>query len=110
VPPKIIKACEGLLDPRFGDRELVRSNVDGRIIPRQNAVRDVLEAILARSVNWVQTLATAAQSVDETSERSFILSVGGDSITESVTKTHHIVRVQAVMSEDSIHDLPLRVA
>ncbi|KAI0529772.1 hypothetical protein GGR58DRAFT_509201 [Xylaria digitata] len=77
MPPKIIKACKGLLDPRFSGRELIRSNVD-------------------------------AQSVNETSEDSFIFSVGKDSITESVTKSHHIVRVQAVMSEDSIRNPPLK--
>ncbi|KAI0856846.1 hypothetical protein F4860DRAFT_491443 [Xylaria cubensis] len=95
APPKIIKACEGLLDPRFGRSELVRSNVDGQIIPRQDAVRDVLEAILARRANWVKAFGEAAQSVDAASEH--ILAVGGDSILQSVKNTHNIVRVQSIV-------------
>ncbi|KAI0159791.1 hypothetical protein GGR57DRAFT_521034 [Xylariaceae sp. FL1272] len=93
VPPKIITACDGLLDPRFGRTELVRSNTDGHVISHQNAVAEVLEAILARSVNWVKTFRTSAQFVDTASEDSYILSVGGDSIIKSVTETHHIVRI-----------------
>ncbi|KAI1279817.1 hypothetical protein F5Y07DRAFT_396864 [Xylaria sp. FL0933] len=108
IPAKIIKACEGRLDPRFGNRELVRSNFDGQIIPRHDAVRSVLEAILVQPVKWYQTISTAAQSIDKTDENSYILSIGGDTTTQSMRETQHVVRVKSVISADSFRDLLLK--
>ncbi|KAI1352749.1 hypothetical protein F5Y01DRAFT_324034 [Xylaria sp. FL0043] len=105
IPAKIIKACEGRLDPRFGNRELVRSNFDGQIIPRHDAVRSVLESILVQPVRWYQTISTAAQSIGKTDENSYILSIGGDTTTQSMRETQHVVRVKSITSADSFHDL-----
>ncbi|KAI1294396.1 hypothetical protein F5Y03DRAFT_372919, partial [Xylaria venustula] len=105
VPPKIMKACEGRLDPRFGNQEIVRSNFDSQIITRSHAVRKVLESILIQPVSWYQTIDKSAQCIGEASGRSFILSIGGDTTTESMKETHHIVRIREVMSADQFHEL-----
>ncbi|KAI0970858.1 hypothetical protein F4678DRAFT_434910, partial [Xylaria arbuscula] len=105
VPSKIIKACEGRLDPRFGSRELVRSNFDSQIIPRSHAVRKVLESILVQRVSWYQTIDRSAQSIGEASGRSFILSIGGDTTTQSMKETQHIVRIKEVISADRFREL-----
>lgn len=104
VPLKIIKACQGRLDPRFGRRELVRSNFDGQLIPSQSAVRNVLESILVHHANWYQTISMSTQSLKATVD-SFILSIGGDTATQSIAKATRIVRIKTVMSAESLRDL-----
>ncbi|KAI0100947.1 hypothetical protein GGR51DRAFT_530672 [Nemania sp. FL0031] len=105
IPSRIIKACEGRLDPRFGNRELVRSNFDGQIIIRYDAIRNVLDSILVQPVNWYLTISTSAQSIGKASEDSFILSIGGDTTTNSIKETHRIVRIKAVVLADRPSDL-----
>ncbi|KAI0432332.1 hypothetical protein F5Y09DRAFT_153540 [Xylaria sp. FL1042] len=108
IPARIIRACEGRLDLRFGNRELVRSNFDGQIIPHYDAVRSILNSILVQPVSWYQTISTSAQSISKVPENSYILSIGGDTTTQSMRETQHIVRVKEVISADSFRDLFLK--
>ncbi|KAI3339589.1 hypothetical protein F4824DRAFT_455895 [Ustulina deusta] len=110
VPLKIIEACQGRLDPRFGSKELVRSNFDGQLIPSHGAVRNVLESILVHHANWYLTISTSAQSLSKTPGHSFVLSIGGDTSTQSITKAHQIVRIKTIISADSFRDLPFKAA
>ncbi|RWA11691.1 hypothetical protein EKO27_g3412 [Xylaria grammica] len=93
IPLKIINACEDRLDPRFGSRELVRSNFDGQVIPRHEAVSELLESILVQHVNWYLTISTSAQCISQASEQPLILSIGGDTTAQSIKKIHHVVMV-----------------
>ncbi|KAI0912704.1 hypothetical protein F4823DRAFT_633075 [Ustulina deusta] len=110
VPLKIIEACQGRLDPRFGSQELVRSNFDGQLIPSHGAVRNVLESILVHHANWYLTISTSAQSLSKTPGHSFVLSIGGDTSTQSITKAHQIIRIKTIISADIFRDLPFKAA
>ncbi|KAI0009448.1 hypothetical protein F4779DRAFT_617624 [Xylariaceae sp. FL0662B] len=101
VPVKIISACQGFLDSRFGNQALVRSNADAQIIPRDNAVRVTLESILTYHSNWYLTITSSVSALGQLTENPFILSIGKDAIPPSVMRSYQVAKIKTITPKAS---------
>lgn len=100
IPERILKACEGRLQPPFVHTGLVRSNTDGATLPDDdNATIVALRSILEERANWYLTISAAATALSPTGERSCILAVGLDAVPSSVAKRFATQRMSANSSD-----------
>ncbi|OKL59537.1 hypothetical protein UA08_04992 [Talaromyces atroroseus] len=100
---KILNACQGRINPRFGDQKLVRSNANGEIIPHEEAVWVALHSILTVQADWYHTICTATPALFDDPGNSFILSIGADAIPQSVARRFSVVKTRAMLTSKVDH-------
>ena len=105
APLNIIRACKDRLDPRFGSRELVRSNLDGAIIPHRNAVPKTLESILVQHANWHLTVSASTETLPD---KSLIISTSLDApVMQLGATTHRVVKLKTLALTNDLLKLPV---
>lgn len=96
IPQRILKACRAHFSPTLDGHSLVRSNTDAHLFCGEDTALLALECILKERADWYSTMSTAVSALNQIGTNPFILSIGTDSVPQSIARNFSIVKATMI--------------